>query len=230
MFVLRQSSERGSADHGWLNSQHTFSFAGYYDPAHMGFSALRVINQDIVQPNMGFGTHGHRDMEIISYVLAGNIAHKDNQGNVRTLPAGEFQLMSAGSGITHSEYNHSDKDPLQFLQIWIEPNVKGQTPGYQQKDFGQNEGLTHIISPTGINDTLRVKQDMHLHQLILSPSQQLELSSQLPNQYVQLVSGKLSVNGVVMSAGDGLKVTEEQTLVFSSVGNEELKALVFELP
>jgi redox-sensitive bicupin YhaK (pirin superfamily) len=230
MFVLRQSSERGSADHGWLNSQHTFSFAGYYDPAHMGFSALRVINQDIVQPNMGFGTHGHRDMEIISYVLAGNIAHKDNQGNVRTLPAGEFQLMSAGSGITHSEYNHSDKDPLQFLQIWIEPNVKGQTPGYQQKDFGQNEGLTHIISPTGINDTLRVKQDMHLHQLILSPSQQLELTSQLPNQYVQLVSGKLSVNGVVMSAGDGLKVTEEQTLAFSSVGNEELKALVFELP
>ena len=230
MFVLRQSSERGSADHGWLNSQHTFSFAGYYDPAHMGFSALRVINQDIVQPNMGFGTHGHRDMEIISYVLAGNIAHKDNQGNVRTLPAGEFQLMSAGSGITHSEYNHSDKDPLQFLQIWIEPNFKGQTPGYQQKDFGQNEGLTHIISPTGINDTLRVKQDMHLHQLILSPSQQLELTSQLPNQYVQLVSGKLSVNGVVMSAGDGLKVTEEQTLAFSSVGNEELKALVFELP
>ena len=230
MFVLRQSSERGSADHGWLNSQHTFSFAGYYDPAHMGFSALRVINQDIVQPNMGFGTHGHRDMEIISYVLAGNIAHKDNQGNVRTLPAGEFQLMSAGSGITHSEYNHSDKDPLQFLQIWIEPNVKGQTPGYQQKDFGQNEGLTHIISPTGINDTLRVKQDMHLHQLILSPSQQVELSSQLPNQYVQLVSGKLSVNGVVMSAGDGLKITDEEKLDFKSIGEKVLKALVIELP
>lgn len=230
MFVLRQSSERGSADHGWLNSQHTFSFAGYYDPAHMGFSALRVINQDIVQPNMGFGTHGHRDMEIISYVLAGNIAHKDNQGNVRTLPAGEFQLMSAGSGITHSEYNHSDKDPLQFLQIWIEPNVKGQTPGYQQKDFGQNEGLTHIISPTGINDTLRVKQDMHLHQLILNKGQQANLTSNLVNQYVHLVSGKLNVNGIEMSAGDGLKATEEQTLVFSSVGNYGLKALVFELP
>jgi redox-sensitive bicupin YhaK (pirin superfamily) len=230
MFVLRQSSERGSADHGWLNSQHTFSFANYYDPAHMGFSALRVINEDIVQPNMGFGTHGHRDMEIISYVLEGNIAHKDNQGNVRTLPAGEFQLMSAGSGITHSEYNHSDKDPLQFLQIWIEPNVKGQTPGYQQKDFGQNEGLTHIISPTGINDTLRVKQDMHLHQLILNKGQQANLTSNLVNQYVHLVSGKLNVNGIEMSAGDGLKATEEQTLVFSSVGNYGLKALVFELP
>ena len=196
----------------------------------MGFSALRVINEDIVQPNMGFGTHGHRDMEIISYVLEGNIAHKDNQGNVRTLPAGEFQLMSAGSGITHSEYNHSDKNPLKFLQIWIAPNVKGQTPGYQQKDFGQNEGLTHIISPTGVNGTLRVKQDMHLHQLVLFPSQQVQLSSQLPNQYVHLVSGKLSINGVVMSAGDGLKVTDEEKLEFKSIGEKVLKALVFELP
>lgn len=230
MLTIRQSSKRGSADHGWLNSQHTFSFAEYYDPAHMGFSKLRVINQDIVQPSMGFGTHGHRDMEIISYVLEGNIAHKDSQGNVRTLPAGEFQLMSAGRGITHSEYNYSDKEVLKFLQIWIEPNVKGQTPGYQQKDFGQVEGLTHIISPDGSNGTLQIKQNMHLHQLILSSRQQANLTSILPNQYVQLVSGKLDVNGVAMAPGDGLKITDEEKLIFTSVGDEVLKALVFELP
>jgi len=230
MLTLRQSSQRGVADHGWLNSQHSFSFADYYDPAHMGFSSLRVINEDIVQPGMGFGTHGHRDMEIISYVLDGNIAHKDSQGNVRTLPAGEFQLMSAGTGITHSEYNHCDKEPLKFLQIWIEPNVKGQTPGYQQKDFGQSEGLTHIISPQGINGTLRVKQDIHLHQLILSLGRQTSLTSVLPNQYVHLVSGNLLINGVEMLPGDGLKMTGEKKLVFKSVGSELVKALIFELP
>jgi redox-sensitive bicupin YhaK (pirin superfamily) len=229
MLDLRQSSHRGSADHGWLKSQHTFSFADYYDPAHMGFSTLRVINQDIVQPSMGFGTHGHRDMEILSYVLEGTIAHKDSQGNIRTLPAGEFQLMSAGSGITHSEYNHSDKEVLKFLQIWIQPNVKGQIPEYQQKDFGQAKGLTHIISPNGVNGTLQIKQDMHLHQLILSSQQQTNLSSVLVNQYVHLVSGKLEVNGVEMLAGDGLKITDEEELVFTSVGEEGVKALVFEL-
>lgn len=230
MLVLRKSSERGNADHGWLYSQHTFSFADYHDPEHMGFSKLRVINEDIVEPNKGFGTHGHRDMEIISYVLEGNIAHKDNQRNIKTLPAGEFQLMSAGSGITHSEYNYSDKEPLKFLQIWIEPNVKGQTPGYQQKAFGQAEGFTQIISPTGINGTLQVKQDMHLYQLILSAKQQANFSRLIGNQYVHLISGKLDVNGVEMFAGDGLKITDEEKLVFTSVGEEVLKALVFELP
>ena len=230
MFIVRQSSQRGSADHGWLKSQHSFSFANYYDPVHMGFSKLRVINEDIVQPSMGFGTHGHQDMEILSYVLQGDIAHKDNQGNVRVLPAGEFQLMSAGSGVTHSEYNDSDTDVLKFLQIWIEPNIKGQAPGYQQKDFGQNEGLTHIISPNGANDTLQVKQDMHLYQLILSAGQLTHLTSTLPNQYVHLVNGKLDVNGVEMGPGDGLKITDEVKLVFKSVNGEAVKALVFELP
>lgn len=230
MLVLRPSSQRGSADHGWLKSQHSFSFANYYDPAHMGFSKLRVINQDIVQPDKGFGTHGHQDMEIISYVLEGNIAHKDNRGNVRTLPAGEFQLMSAGTGITHSEYNHSHNETLKFLQIWIEPNVKGHTPGYQQRDFGQNEGLTHIISPNAANGTLQVKQDMHLQQLILSSGHQTHLTSKHPNQYVHLVNGKLDINGIEMQAGDGLKITNEEKLVFKSIDEETLKALVFELP
>jgi redox-sensitive bicupin YhaK (pirin superfamily) len=230
MLNIRPSSQRGSANHGWLNSQHTFSFANYYDSAHMGFSKLRVINEDIVQPAKGFGTHGHRDMEIISYVLEGNIAHKDSQGNVRTLPPGEFQLMSAGSGITHSEYNHSNTDVLKFLQIWIEPNVTGQMPGYQQKDFGQSEGLTHIISPDGINGTLRVKQDMHLHQLILSAAQQTNLTSKLPNQYVHVISGKLDINSVEIAAGDGVKITDESNLVFKSISAQTVKALVFELP
>jgi redox-sensitive bicupin YhaK (pirin superfamily) len=230
MLVLRQSSQRGSSDHSWLKSKFSFSFADYYDPQHMGFSKLRVINDDIIQPNSGFDTHGHRDMEIISYVLEGNIAHKDNQGNIKTLPAGEFQLMSAGSGIAHSEHNHSSSDILKLLQIWIEPNVKGQTPGYQQKDFGQNEGLTHVISPDGINGTLQIKQDMHLHQLILSPGQKTSLTTVLPSQYVQLVSGRLNVNGVEMNPGDGLKVTDEENLVFKSVNETLVKALVFQLP
>jgi redox-sensitive bicupin YhaK (pirin superfamily) len=230
MLVLRPSSDRGSSNHGWLNSRFSFSFADYYDPKHMGFSKLRVINDDIIKPSSGFDTHGHRDMEIISYVLEGNIAHKDSQGNVRTLPAGEFQLMSAGSGIAHSEHNHSNTEILKLLQIWIEPNVKGQVPGYQQKNFGQSEGLTHIISPDGINGTLQIKQDMHLHQLILDSGQQTNLTSVLPNQYVHLVSGRLIVNGVEMAPGDGLKVTEEEKLVFKSIGEEVIKALVFELP
>ena len=230
MFVLRQSSQRGSADHGWLKSQHSFSFANYYDPVHMGFSKLRVINEDIVQPSMGFGTHGHQDMEILSYVLQGDIAHKDSQGNVRTLPAGEFQLMSAGSGITHSEYNHSNTGILQFLQIWIEPNIKGQAPGYQQKDFEQNEGLTHVINPNGANDTLQVKQDIHLYQLILSAGQSTHLTSTLPNQYLHLISGKLDINGFEIGPGDGFKITDEVKLVFKSIGEENVKALIFELP
>lgn len=230
MHVLRQSSQRGSASHGWLQSQFSFSFADYYDPDHMGFSKLRVINDDIIQPSSGFSTHGHRDMEIISYVLEGNIDHKDNQGNIKTLPAGEFQLMSAGSGIAHSEHNHSDTEALKLLQIWVEPNVKGQAPSYQQKDFGQGNGLTHVISPDGVNGTLQIKQDMHLHQLILNKEQQANLTSDLANQYVHLVGGKLNVNGIEMSAGDGLKVSDEETLLFGSLGNEKVKALVFELP
>lgn len=230
MLTIRKSEQRGSADHGWLNSHHTFSFANFYDPENMGFSRLRVINDDSVAPGMGFGTHGHRDMEIISYVLEGEIAHKDSQGNVKTLPAGEFQLMSAGSGITHSEYNHSQQEQLKFLQIWIEPNVHGQQPEYQQKDFGQTLGLTHVISPNGENGTLQIKQNVHLHQLLLNSAESLTLESQLPNQYVHVISGRLDVNGEELGPGDGLKVSDETALRFTSVGEPQVKALIFELP
>ena len=134
MIKIRHSDERGPANHGWLQSRHTFSFAGYYDPEHMGVSALRVINDDKVSPGRGFATHSHQDMEIISYVIKGAIEHKDSMGNIERLPAGEFQLMSAGSGVTHSEYNPSIQEPLEFLQIWIQPDVYGIEPGYQQKN------------------------------------------------------------------------------------------------
>ncbi len=166
MFDMRYAAERGKADFGWLQSHHTFSFASYYDPAQMGFSALRVINDDKVAPGAGFDTHGHKDMEILSLVLSGKIAHKDSAGNTEILPAGEFQLMSAGAGIYHSEFNASKTDELAFLQIWLQPNQQGGEPGYQQKDFGQREGLTLILSPDGRDGSLTLRQDALLYQLL----------------------------------------------------------------
>ncbi|MFT4938983.1 MAG: redox-sensitive bicupin YhaK (pirin superfamily) [Paraglaciecola sp.] len=230
MLTIRKSEQRGKADHGWLNARHTFSFANYYDPENMGFSSLRVINDDRIEPGKGFPTHGHRDMEIITYVIEGEIAHKDNQGNVKTLPAGEFQLMSAGSGISHSEYNHSQEDQLKLLQIWIEPNVRGQQPGYQQKNFGQTQGLTHIASPEGTAGTLLIKQNAHLHHLLLNSAESLTLESQLPQQYVHVIAGQLDVNGERLGPGDGLKVSDEKALTFTAVGDLHVEALVFELP
>jgi redox-sensitive bicupin YhaK (pirin superfamily) len=167
MITIRNAQDRGKANFGWLNSNHTFSFGSYYDPKQMGFSHLRVINDDTVTPGAGFETHGHKDMEILSLVLEGKIAHKDSAGNIKELPAGEYQLMSAGKGIYHSEFNASKKDMLKFLQIWIQPNQLGGEPGYQQKAFSQEQGFTTIITPNGKNGTLHIKQDMQLIQLIL---------------------------------------------------------------
>jgi len=171
MAYRRRSNERGPGDLGWLQSRHTFSFGSYHDPDHMGVSVLRVINDDQVQPGAGFATHSHQDMEIISYVKQGTIEHKDSMGNVEVLPAGEFQLMSAGTGITHSEYNPSDSRALSFLQIWIQPDELGVKPGYQQKSFGKNRGLTPIISPDGRDGTLHIHQDAYLYQLRLDRGQ-----------------------------------------------------------
>jgi quercetin 2,3-dioxygenase len=229
MINIRRSNERGAAQFDWLKSRHTFSFGSYYDQDHMGFSALRVINDDEVIPGAGFPTHGHRDMEIISYVLEGEIAHRDSEGNIATLPAGEFQLMSAGSGITHSEFNASETEKLKFLQIWIQPNVYGQAPGYQQKDFGREEGLTLVISPTGEQGSLVIKQDAKLYQLLLSPKADASLiNSGNRRFYVHMIEGQLAVEGETLNPGDGAKV-EIDTLKLVATGSA-VKALVFDLP
>lgn len=231
MITVRHASDRGQANFGWLQSRHTFSFGSYYDPHHMGFSALRVINDDIVSPAAGFDTHGHRDMEIISLVLEGEIEHKDSQGNRQTLPAGEFQLMSAGRGIYHSEYNASSSQALRFLQIWIEPNEQGGEPGYQQKDFGKQAGFTVIATPTGEDGTLHIKQDARLLQLILPPGESVTLPLEAGRHaYVHQVAGTLDVETTSLAPGDGAKIEDIHHITFRNKGNETSQALVFDLP
>ncbi|MGY5749341.1 pirin family protein [Vibrio antiquarius] len=231
MITVRHSQDRGRANFGWLDSKHTFSFGNYYDARHMGFSALRVINDDLVKPGAGFDTHGHRDMEIISYVLSGTIEHKDSEGNVQTLPAGEYQLMSAGKGIYHSEYNASQSETLKFLQIWIQPNSFGNKPDYQQKDFGKKVGLTTIVTPDGAEGTLRIKQDAKLHQLILEPNTNLVYPvEQGRNVYVHQIEGALKVDSTTLEAGDGAKVDGQSQVIFNNVSSMPVSALVFDLP
>lgn len=230
MISIRRSNQRGSANFGWLNSKHTFSFGNYYDERQMGFSALRVINDDHIAADSGFDTHGHRDMEIISYVLDGEIAHKDSAGNVATLPPGEFQLMSAGSGIRHSEFNPSQTKELHFLQIWIQPNVYGQTPGYQQKDFGSKKGLTLAVSPDGEAGSLVIKQDARLYQLLLDGNASAELpASRKRKYYVHVISGELAIEGEIVKPGDGAKIEDINNLVMVAQ-QKAVKALVFDLP
>ena len=230
MISIRRSNQRGSANFGWLNSKHTFSFGNYYDERQMGFSALRVINDDRVAADSGFDTHGHRDMEIISYVLDGEIAHKDSAGNVATLPPGEFQLMSAGSGIRHSEFNPSPTKELHFLQIWIQPNVYGQAPGYQQKDFGSQKGLTLAISPDGEAGSLVIKQDARLYQLLLDGNTTAEIPASVKRKYyVHVINGELAIEGEIVKPGDGAKIENINSLVMVAQ-QKAVKALVFDLP
>ncbi len=231
MIDIRRANERGQANFGWLDSKHTFSFGSYYDEAQMGFSALRVINDDTVAPSAGFGTHGHKDMEIISFVTQGIIEHKDSMGNVQTLPKGEFQLMSAGKGVFHSEYNGSDEQELKFLQIWIVPEETGGEPGYQQKDFGRSQGLTRIISPTGENGTLKIKQQASLSQLILGEGTSETISvEQDRNVFLHVVEGKLEVFGQELFEGDGMKITDSSDIEAINKGSGNATALVFDLP
>lgn len=230
MINVRRSNQRGGGDFGWLKSQHTFSFGNYYDKEQMGFSALRVINDDRVAPDSGFQTHGHSDMEIISYVLSGEIAHKDSAGNIATLPPGEFQLMSAGSGIRHSEFNPSKDNGLHFLQIWIQPNAYGQAPGYQQKDFGQNEGLTLVASPDGKDGSMVLKQDAFLYQLILAADGTAQLpASENRKYYVHVIDGELKIDSQSLAAGDGAKIENIRELELVAL-KQKVKALVFDLP
>ena len=231
MITLRLATERGHANFGWLNSYHTFSFGHYYDPKHMGFSALRVINDDSVHPQMGFETHGHKNMEIISLVTQGTIAHKDSAGNIRELPAGEYQLMSAGSGIFHSEFNASDTEHLKFLQIWIQPNSLGGAPGYQQKSFGEAEGFTTVITPDGRDGTLQIKQDAALIQLVLDQEKSATWTADFKRRYyIHVVAGTLLLEDeIVMQQGDGAKIEHLSSIHFEKQ-SDHLKVILFDLP
>lgn len=229
MISLRPANERGQANFGWLQSFHSFSFGSYYDPKETGHGNLLVINDDYVEPGQGFGTHPHRNMEILSYVIKGTIAHKDSEGNEYHVPAGDFQLMSAGSGITHSEFNPSDSDSLNFLQIWIQPNVTGTKPSYQQKAFVQTDKAQLILSPDGENGSLTIKQNAWLTRGRLQETEQVQLPlGRTRTAYIHVVKGQIAVNSEwSLSAGDGLKLTsEEQVIALATSGDVEF--LLFE--
>lgn len=231
MLTLRKASDRGAADHGWLKSFHTFSFANYRDLNQQGFSDLLVINDDRVAPGKGFGQHPHRDMEIFSYVLEGALEHKDTLGTGSVIRPGDVQLMSAGSGVAHSEYNHSTTQPVHFLQIWIVPEVSGAKPRYQQEHFSAEKKrgrLQLIISPTGDEGSLLVRQDARVYGALIdgTESATLELAANR-YAYVHVASGSVQLNGVPLQEGDGVRVREEQRLTLSNGVNAEV--LVFDL-
>ena len=228
MQYVRKAESRGSVDIGWLKSQHTFSFGEYYDPNHMGISVLRVINDDIVQPGQGFSTHGHKDMEIISYVITGAVAHKDSEGNETVIPAGDVQVMSAGSGIQHSEYNPSKSKEVNFLQIWIQPNVTGITPSYGQMTI-QNQGtLTPLVTGDGREGTLKINQDASLYKVILVKDEELSLATHMRQGYFHIVKGEVKIQEQWLSAGDAFSV--EQNKVIKLVASGDVEALWFDLP
>ena len=231
MLTLRKSQDRGHADHGWLKSYHSFSFAGYHDANHMGWGNLRVINEDRIAPGMGFGTHGHRDMEIISYVLSGELAHKDNMGNGRSIPPGDVQRMSAGLGVQHSEFNHLQGESTHFLQIWIEPSLTGILPSYEQKTFDSAEkrgALRLVASPDGAQGSVTVHADAALYAGLFDGAETATLGLDPARKgYVFLVRGTLSVNGQALGAGDALMIEGEKSLTLSQ--GQDAEVLVFDL-
>ena len=231
MMQIRHSEARGQADHGWLKSQHSFSFADYHDPRWMGWGNLRVINEDRIAPGTGFGAHGHRDMEIISYVLEGNLAHKDSMGNVKGIPPGDVQRMSAGTGVRHSEFNHAPDQTTHFLQIWIEPNEMGVEPGYQQKTFSESEKrgqLRLVASPDGALGSVDIHADAAIYAGLLDGDEVAELAlNPTRKAYVHMVRGTLSVNGQVLNAGDALAMEGESMLHLSD--GVQAEVLVFDL-
>ena len=231
MLTLRRGRERGHASHGWLDSWHTFSFAEYRDPQHMGFSDLRVINDDTVQPGRGFGSHSHRDMEIITYVLEGALEHKDSLGNGSVIRPGDVQRMSAGRGVRHSEFNASAVDPVHFLQIWIEPNVMGVKPGYEElhvPDAEKHGRLRMIAAPDGRPGSVTINQDAWIFAAVLHDAD--KVTHVLPagrNAWVQVVRGAVKVNGDSLTAGDGASIRDETRIEFVAVSRTEF--LLFDL-
>ena len=231
MIEIRKSKDRGYADHGWLRSYHTFSFAGYQDPEHMGFGHLRVINEDRIQPGTGFGTHGHRDMEIISYVLEGALAHKDSMGNGSAIVPGDVQRMSAGKGVRHSEFNHAQDGVTHFLQIWIEPNVTGIPPSYEQKHFdaaSKRGRLRLVVSPDGRESSVKIHQDAFLYAALLDSADRVTHKLQPGRSaYVHVARGKLAVNGLQLEAGDALKAVGAAEIALEK--GEDAEVLLFDL-
>ena len=232
MIELRKNTDRGHANHGWLDSHHSFSFADYHDPRHMGFGPLRVINDDTIEPGTGFGTHGHQDMEIITYVLEGELAHKDSMGNGSVIRPGDVQRMSAGSGIRHSEFNHSQENKAHFMQIWIMPNVQGIAPGYEEKHFPPSEknGMLRLVaSPDGREGSVLMHQDANMYVGLFDSGQSMRLDLD-PKRlaYIHVACGSVSVNGQVLATGDALKLSGEAGLTIENGDKAEI--LVFDLP
>ena len=231
MLILRKAQDRGYADHGWLKSFHSFSFAGYHDPQFMGWGNLRVINEDRVASGMGFGKHGHRNMEIISYVLSGELAHEDSMGNVKGIPPGDVQRMSAGTGVTHSEFNHAKDQTTHFLQIWIEPNMMEIPPSYEQKTIplADKQGkLCLIASPDGSGNAVKIQADAKLYAGLFDGAESARLNLE-PNRkaYVHLIRGELQINGISLHGGDALLIEGLTEILISSGKNAEV--LVFDL-
>ena len=230
MTELRRSAERGHANHGWLDSYHSFSFADYYDPRHMGFGPLRVINEDRVQPGKGFGTHGHRDMEILSYVLEGALGHQDSMGNGSTIVPGDVQRMSAGNGVRHSEFNHEKAGVTHFLQIWIEPSVTGVAPSYEQKHFRPEEKrgrLRLIASSDGRDGSVKIHQDARVYAGLFDGKESARYELTGGKGYVHVARGTISVNGHVLHAGDALKTDGG---AFELEEGKDAEVLLFDLP
>jgi len=231
MIAVRKGSDRGQADHGWLRSQHSFSFADYYDPQEMGWGPLRVINEDRVAPGQGFGTHGHRDMEIISYVLAGELQHKDSIGNGTVIRPGDVQRMSAGTGVRHSEFNPSPSVPVHFLQIWIEPATLGIEPSYEQKFFAPEDKrgrLRLVASREGREGSVVIHRDTDLYAALLAAGEKIVFSlAEDRLAYLHLIRGAVRINGVELETGDAAKIELEGELVISAVEDSEL--LLFDL-
>jgi redox-sensitive bicupin YhaK (pirin superfamily) len=231
MLHIRRSADRGYADHGWLKSFHSFSFAGYHDPKWMGWGNLRVINEDRIAPGTGFGTHGHRDMEIISYVMSGALAHDDSMGNGTAIPPGDVQRMSAGRGVRHSEFNHAADATTHFFQIWIEPSQTGIDPGYEQKTFADDTKrgrLRLVASPDGADGSVTVHADARLYATLLRGAEAVSLSlSPARKAWVQVLRGSLSVNGQALQQGDAALLADETQLQLTD--GTDAEALVFDL-
>jgi redox-sensitive bicupin YhaK (pirin superfamily) len=231
MLTLRKSQDRGYADHGWLKSYHSFSFASYYDPDHLGWGNLRVINEDQIAPGTGFGEHSHRDMEIISYVLSGELAHQDSMGHIKGIPPGDVQRMSAGTGVTHSEFNHAKDQTTHFLQIWIEPTVTGIPPSYEQKTVPteQKRGTLRLVaSPDGAQGSVTIHADAAIYVGLFDGDESAELTLEpLRKGYVHLVRGALEVNGQLINTGDAILMENERRISLAKGSDAEV--LVFDL-